>query len=440
MLNKDQLKDDNWTDKQKTIYAYKEFVQNYEKFGIDGYIIYIDGFVPEYPDENQDSEAKEGNFIPKGKSISIDETFKKIKNSSFDQEGNYISDEKLDSKYEKDVDSKLESASETERVNAESKVKADAMPAFYTDGKIKVKLTENGELVDYEGIFIKEGTVIGRTITDKELLESDKFRNGRYGKYDEIRVSTNIRREDNPDHVIGNYLRVLMMNKVKDNIENVEDYMKLDTGIGEDDNKKLQEYQAWEGDLEILATAIHHECCNGAVKQRESNPEEAEYVGYCMGYSIVNKVIPANYEIYGKSYYNPNSTEWSPLYQVLTNKISTWYGGLTLDAVEAIHNGGTPPDGETYCDDCLEKAEYCLTYDCTSVKKPIEYGPMDGGRTTISKGEEIPQLMVEQGQEGDGAQESAGWCIVGFYDLNQDRSYIEQSLVILVVHFRLLIY
>ena len=421
LLYEDQLKDDKWTDKQKTIYGYKEFLQSYEKYGIDGHIVYIDGFAAEYPDENQEEDLKEGNFIPEGEKIEFDKTFTKINDSSFDDKGNYKSDEKLVSEYEQDDEYKLANLKETNRLNAESKVKNEALPAFYTGDKVSVKFGKDGKEVKYEGIFIKEGTVIGRTITDKELLESEKYRNSKYGEYDKIRVNSNGKMENNPNHVIGNYLRVIMLDKTHENIENVEDYMKLDDGLGEE-SKKLQEYQAWDGDLDILATAIHHECCAGEVKGKEKNPDEAEYVGYCMGYSVVNKVLKVNFEPFGKSYYDPNNTEWSPLYQVLTNKKSVWYGGATLAAVEAVHNGQIPADG-AYCDDCLAAAEYCLKYDCTSVKKPIDYGSFDGDRFTINKGEEIPQQMIEQGQEGDGAQNSVGWCIVGFYDINQDKAF-----------------
>lgn len=45
------------------------------------------------------------------------------------------------------------------------------------------------------------------------------------------------------------------------------------------------------------------------------------------------------------------------------------------------------------------------------------------GRTTTAKGDKIPQEMYEQGQEGDGAQNSTGWCIVGFFDINQNDTF-----------------
>ena len=47
-----------WTELQQTIYGYKQFADNYKTAGIDGYIVYIDGFVCELPDENLEYDEK----------------------------------------------------------------------------------------------------------------------------------------------------------------------------------------------------------------------------------------------------------------------------------------------------------------------------------------------------------------------------------------------
>ena len=106
----------------------------------------------------------------------------------------------------------MASKKETDKLNAESLIKQKASPSLYFN-------TGDEELV-----FIKEGTIIGRTLTDKELLEDEQFRNKEFGTYEEIR--------ENPDSersVIGNYLRVIMKDLDGTEVENVEDYMKLDT-------------------------------------------------------------------------------------------------------------------------------------------------------------------------------------------------------------------
>ena len=42
----------------------EEFLENYEYQGISGNIVYIDGFIPEYPIQTTD-EHKDGNFLPR---------------------------------------------------------------------------------------------------------------------------------------------------------------------------------------------------------------------------------------------------------------------------------------------------------------------------------------------------------------------------------------
>ena len=115
----------------------------------------------------------------------------------------------------------------TNKLNNEEDTKTDAVPLIY--------------LQKEDMLFIKEGTVIGRTISDKELLEDPQYRNGQYGTYEEIRGSSENETEDETEtedeenensQVIGNYIRITMLNS-KDtsedtHVENVEDYLKLD--------------------------------------------------------------------------------------------------------------------------------------------------------------------------------------------------------------------
>ena len=245
-LDKEKIKD--WSDKEKTLYGYKEFAELYEKGGIAGNIVYIDGFVCEYPDEDyptgeEDAEGndeyKNGNFIPSGENIDKDH-FKKIKHGDISSDN-----EDIKSSYVKDNEYKLASKKATEKFNTEATIKDEASPSLYTGGSVSLKLNENSDEVTYDGIFIKEGTVIGRTMTDKELLESDKFRNGQYGTYEELRGDSDAEEtvteenvsEDDEYHIIGNYLRIIMQDANRDIVEDVEDYIKLDVG---DDSNNLR--------------------------------------------------------------------------------------------------------------------------------------------------------------------------------------------------------
>ena len=207
---------DPWTDIDKTLYGYKEFARIYEEFGIAGNIIYIDGFKCELPDEEFDIKAQGETESPSGEEITMS-TFEGITTSIFDGSGNISEDaEILDSLYETDDISKMASKKATEKLNAEAQVKTDAISSLYVNG-LRV---------------IKEGTVIGRTITDRELIVD--YRGKTYEDYrggatvtteDENGATTTI---ENGDKVIGNYIRIIMSDINKDIVENVEDYMKLD--------------------------------------------------------------------------------------------------------------------------------------------------------------------------------------------------------------------
>lgn len=253
-----------WTDLQKTIYGYKEFVEQYEKYGIAGNIIYIDGFICEEPegsesDEESDSgtttktttsaksssKNKKSDYIPENEKIKMSD-FKQITKNSFSG-GNLKENAKvMDSQYEADEEYTMDSKKASDQLNAESIVKDEAVSTYCTQNKVKIKirtkntLPENPEVdgissaapyatitseKSYDGIFIKEGTVLGRTMTDKEL--TDKIRDtSKFGKYEDIRGT-------DEDRVIGNYLRIMMRDTNGEMVEDIEDYMKLDDGIEE---------------------------------------------------------------------------------------------------------------------------------------------------------------------------------------------------------------
>ena len=218
-----------WSKLDQNIYAYKEFVEKYEEAGIAGYIIYIDGFVPEKPDENlksteiMDKIPYENN--PSGKQnakISIDESsggglnYKQVKISNLDDPL-----AQLPSQYIEETYSEVASERGNNKYKAESLVKYLASGSIYLDNIVSDKLDTDSL------IFIKEGTILGRTMTDKELLESSDFRSNETGTYKENReVSLEINKEG-ADIIIGNYIRVMMRDHDKTIVENIEDFYKL---------------------------------------------------------------------------------------------------------------------------------------------------------------------------------------------------------------------
>ena len=222
---------EDWTNIDKTIYGYKEFAESYEKYGIAGYIVYIDGFVCELPDEELSGEEGEGDEddisekIPNGEKLTLD-SFKKITDGDLQGKDPLEEDQVLESKYEKDADYKLASKKATEKLNAESSLKEQANSSIYSSSAA-VKTKDNMNLT---GIYIKEGTVIGRTMTDKELIENvrkEKNRPYEYYRPDD-ETGEDEGEEENHDKVMGNYIRVMMRDLDSTVVENVEDYMKLD--------------------------------------------------------------------------------------------------------------------------------------------------------------------------------------------------------------------
>ena len=231
---------EDWTELDKTIYGYKEFAETYEKYGIAGYVVYIDGFKCELPDESlsggeegeSDGTSDIASQIPKGKTLTM-ESFKQTETQINAEENE---DSLIQTKYESDEAYKLASEKSTNKLSAEVDLKTQAAAS--------ISINDGGKDI----IFIKEGTVIGRTLTDKELLESEDFRNGEYGTYEELRgeekattgTSTG-EAEDDDSKLIGNYLRIMLKDEEGTTVENVEDYMKLDEG----ESKKTSEID-WE--------------------------------------------------------------------------------------------------------------------------------------------------------------------------------------------------
>ena len=230
---------ENWNNLDKTVYGYKEFAENYEKYGIAGQIIYIDGFVCELPDENlsggtdgesgEEGETAGGEIaeqLPEGEKLTL-ESFKKVTAANLTGTEEPEEDAVLESKYEKDDEYKLASKKATNKLNAESAVKDEANSSIYLESE--------------DLIFIKEGTVLGRTMTDREVVEKVRKDSPHPYEYYRPDASTSSSTSEgtgtgeeteaeNEDKLIGNYIRIIMRDLDDTVVENVEDYMKLDEG------------------------------------------------------------------------------------------------------------------------------------------------------------------------------------------------------------------
>ncbi len=210
-LTEAEIKDKNdpWTDLDKTLYGYKEFAESYEKAGIAGNIIYIEGFKAELPDEEFDNKDKQllKTKSPSGEKLTID-SFEKITLGNFSNGNINNEDDLIDSLYEKEEEYKLASKRATEKLKAENLVKDEAISSLYVNG-LRI---------------IKEGTLIGRTLTDRELIVDYRGEN-----YEDYKNESSSNDED-VDKIVGNYLRIIMRDLDKTVVENVEDYMKLDDG------------------------------------------------------------------------------------------------------------------------------------------------------------------------------------------------------------------
>ncbi len=225
---------DKLSDEQKAIYGYSLFNEDYENAGIGGYIIYIDGFKCELPGEGIE-EDEEGNlpedYVPgSGQELSMEYFKQQAANGDFN-ECKY--EETL---YEKDPVYKLISEKLEEKQKARAEAKNIAAPLYKFNGSLD---GENGEL-----LVIKEGTVIGRTLTDKELVED--YRGETYEPPKEPDEG-----EEDTRKVQGNYLRIIMRDLDDTVVENVEDYMKLD---------EVQDSVAADDVIKFMAGVLTAEC------------------------------------------------------------------------------------------------------------------------------------------------------------------------------------
>lgn len=389
----------------ETLEGYKYYLEEYERAGVCDYILYIEGF---------DLRIVNENLQLTNDPAIIDESTAEVKNS--------YTESTFEDVLSPDVRETLEEKEE-KRVEAKSVVQAD--------GKI----------------FVKEGTVLGKTYTDgadaeantegeegaeTEPLPDDAKERPGISKIPEDQKTMTTDDGEVIDMPNGNYIRLILRSdetgggqgQNKDSIvENVEDYLEIDAGKK---TSESQEYQAWEGDLEVLAEVIYHESSYGYLaslsEKFATDQTEADFEMYCMGYSVVNKLLEQNKTWYGM-YYDDTRTDMSPLVQLVTNQYYTWYGNPIPEEALKVHNGG---EG-CYTTKELEYAEYCLTYDCTSVTKPYETNlgsaAIADGYSTTEQGTTIPRAMCQQGGYGDGAPGQSNIILVGYWDHNNNNEF-----------------
>ena len=293
----------DWNGADKTLYGYKEFAESYERGGIAGYIIYIDGFLPELPDASfsqkeikekmpyeDESKRTKNTFTTEEVSGDNGISFRKAKISSLDDK-----DSKLEDKYVADNKYKLSTKSETNKSKAEIKIKEAASPSVYFQCESVDKTT--GATYTEDVIVLKEGTIIGRTMTDLELMTESRNIRKEKMKYlpssagddaDESQykdATFEIARKQKTDEggeplVIGNYLRIIMRDTDGTPVEDVEDYMKLDKlYIQPSSLEKLMTWQAFEpeGFHYFIDGEPHNEYQKGHLCIRKNSSDKYGY-------------------------------------------------------------------------------------------------------------------------------------------------------------------
>ena len=281
-----------WSDIDQTIYGYKEFTERYEKAGIAGYVIFIDGFIAEKPDKDlsdvtsklpyediSDDERDQYRFTIEDDSSKI--SFRSVTENNFTDE-----DTQLESSYVRDKDNKLISISKTNKEVAENTVKENASTTMY------ISKEKSSYKPDEDLIYIKEGTIIGRTMTDKELLEAEYLRNGTEGTYDEIRNS-----EEN-NKVIGNYLRSIMRDLDQTPVENVENFMKIEEAVSQSYAEKIE---ITEEECRFIAGVC---CAANTPAHNEGTTEEFEQAIAACAWAFRNRYEKTAEQLCSPWYFN----------------------------------------------------------------------------------------------------------------------------------------
>ena len=209
----------------ETLLAYRNMKDDYEYAGIAGYIVTVEGFKPQLPDPNFDSDNDnrfddEEKLPFEGKDTSkYDLTLEdfRISLDNIKSQG-----DKIQTGYEIPKEYKIANKEANEKLLVKEVMKIDAAYAMEV------------AYGDKPAIFIKEGTVLGRTYTDREVILSlRKEKLTDYMSEETLNGKVPDPEEGNMDKVIGNYVRIIMENGTDDSrdktyVEDVEDYIKID--------------------------------------------------------------------------------------------------------------------------------------------------------------------------------------------------------------------
>ncbi len=408
-------------DEEKKKYAgYKYFLEDYMDQAVAGNIFYIEGFNLELFDDNVNLRTDSDNIMQEkdGEKVPINKYSK--------EEITQVLNKKAKKELEEKEKYRTSAVSYIETSKGIMVKEGTALGTTYGDGDSPDVLEEC--LAELREEFGTESTSVSTfdTTTDDNDILSERTVTDRPG-ITGADGSEKIDKETMKNHGNGNYIRYIMRTSKdgtdvgveKDSIvENVENYLEISSL----NNLIPQEYKAWEGDLEILAEIMYHEASYGYLASKSekfrTDKKEADFEMYCMGFSVVNKLLKQNKPWYGHLY-DESRTDMSPLAQVVT---SAWYGPReTMKAYIA----GT--HGPCYTSKELEYAEYCLTWDCTNIKKPYETKlgseSLADGYSTTPAGTVIPRCMCQQGGYKDGASGQSKIILVGFWDHNNNNEF-----------------
>ncbi len=202
----------------------------------------------------------------------------------------------------------------------------------------------------------------------------------------EVSVGDELEAEDVIGTTTQNNMVIMLIDLEKANVENVEDYIKLNF-------KGNQEYQFEEGDLELLADAIHHEGC-GSYDDPSGSHEDQLYLSKSIGYTIVNKLSSDS------GYNHAAGWDWAPSKSKLYNLLCVvpcaahggkgWYAISDSGTMGGLKNRADAGSYE-YCDLCMEAAAFIQENDSINFSNNGKYG------SQFSSGEGMPHTCWEQG-------------------------------------------
>ncbi len=243
----DKDKEKEMSQINKTVYGYKEFVETYDKYDISGYIVYIDGFACELPGRKKEDGTVEVEDEDKlSMNYFRDKARKRDSSSEFEC--------KIKNRYKTDKSYGSINNDLTEQFKAERAVKKDAESAVYLD------INKNDKI-----LLIKEGTVIGRTYTNQEIFYMRQENPEASDMMSKIKLSDDglesvavLDSEKESPVVQGNYLRTIMIDRNGDIVENVEDYMKLNSRPSSKlfDKMNLKPIEASEEEINLMASVM----------------------------------------------------------------------------------------------------------------------------------------------------------------------------------------